>query len=587
MKPSAPTLLAAIPIAWAALPPRTVDLERHVASLLPEATVLYVEAPGARELFVDGLRHPLVATLLRSPVGELVRERTKVPPAMALGMLNLWAGRPVLPTLASMTEGGFAAGVVPRVGDEPEVLCIAARGDATVWREAVELAMTKIAEARGLPLDKVVPPHRRIRGMDVWLLGDSGALALEDGVFLASNDEETLRSMIDLGAAPEPGGLGARASFRAARPGTGADPFAWAWADLDGMQAAGMELEELREVAGAPGAHLALGSMVAVLASAREAVLELDVGADRIHVSLTGRGVEDGVGRELLAPLDGSAPPLPAGTPAEAARGVVYRDLAGLFRHRVELFPPEAQPRFAEAASNLALFFEGADVAEDVLPGIDPWIGFVAREVEFDRRAVPEVPLPAAAAVLRLREPDVLGPRLVTAFQSFLAILNVQAAQEQQPGLTLSLEMHGGRTITLGRFRTPAEDEGVDVRYNLVPACTVAGDAFVIGTHVALVRDVAAQLDAGELGEPPAGETLSISGPRLAEVVRANREALAMNAVLNEGKTEEEADADVAGILAVAEVVETLSVATSRPSADDLRVELSLALVVEPAEEDR
>lgn len=575
------TCVCAVPVALAAVPPTPADLRRDVASMMPASTLVYVEAPGLAELAELGLQHPLVATLLDSPLGDLIREQAKMSPEVALGMLNFYAGRPVLPAVAKLSADGVALGI--SLADGEPVFQLAARGDAATWEEVVELAMTKVAEAWGLPLDKVVPPHKEIRGVDVWVLGDTATIALDDGVFLASNREDALRQMIDLAAAEEAAGLAANPRFQRSREGRGSAPFLWSWVDLNGVEELGLGdgFQNLRAMATQPAPHFLLGSAIASLGGAEELTASLRMAGDSIELGLRGYGVDEGAGRAVLQPIGDAPPPLPRALPDEAARGMFYRDLAGLFRHRVDLFPSDVQPKFAEATTNLALFFGGADLSDELLPSLSPWIGVIARDAEFDEGAVPEIPLPSAAFLVRMAEPEVTGPQMVTAFQTFVSILNVNAAQEMQPSMMLQLAAHEGSTITFARFRTPKPDEGVDLRYNLVPACAQVGDTFVLGTHVSLVKQLVAQLSRGELeaaGE--SGDSLVLSGAQIAQAVRANEDALVMNSVLNDGKQEQRARQDVRGLILVAELIERLELTATRTAEDEVAVTLRLSLAV-------
>jgi len=575
------TGIGAVPVALAVLPPTPFDLERDVACVMPEGCLLYVEAPGFADLCDQGLEHPLLETLLASPLGGLVQEEVGMPLPFALGMANMYVGRPVLPSLAKLSTGGVALGVLPSGGPEPTA-CVVARGDAAEWEAVLELVMNKLADAQELPDDarrRVVQPHREVRGMDVWLLGDFGALALKDGLFLGATDEATLRRMIDLGAAEGLSGLAAREDFQAARQAYRSEAaFLWGWFDLDGLEAAMPgSLSELRGVPTQPGAQLVLGPALSNLGAARSGAAEVRFFGDRIELDLTGLGTPDGVAAALLPPAGQRPPALPAPLENETARGVLYRDLEAVFRDRVELFPVEAQPAFAEATSGFALFFGGQDLTDEVLPLLDPWIGLIARPVEFDERAVPEVPLPAAAVLLRTRDPERMGPQLVTAVQSLLAVLNIEAAQNQEPILTSSLELHEGIPITYGRYRTPDEGEGVDLRYNLEPACAMVGDTFVLGTHRGLVRELVGQLQRGET-VPQEFERLELSGPELCRVIDANEEALVLSAILEEGKTEDVARKELRELRLLMGLVEAVSLETSRPAERHLRASVTLHL---------
>src|SRR5262249_18584238 len=158
--------------------------------------------------------------------------------------------------------------------------------------------------------------------------------------------------------------------------------------------------------------------------------------------------------------------------------------------HRVDLFPADELPGFAKASSQLALFFGGRDFSEAILPHVSPWMTVVARPVEFDAKAKPEIPLPAAAVVLHVDQPDELGPVLVSAFQTAIGLINVDRAQKGLDALMLQLELVDDVQVTSAHFLAPHAGDGVDLRYNLAPACAMVGSALVVGTHSALVSQI-------------------------------------------------------------------------------------------------
>jgi hypothetical protein len=232
-------------------------------------------------------------------------------------------------------------------------------------------------------------------------------------------------------------------------------------------------------------------------------------------------------------------------------------------------------PGFSKASNDLAPFFGGRDLGEDVLPSLDPWLRVIARPVAFDDGALPEIPLPAAAIIARVRDPERMGPTLVSAFQTMIGIVNVDRAQKGLDSLMMQFEMAGGAQVTSARFLTPGEHDGVDLRYNLVPACALVGDAFVVGTHRNLVADLAEELARGPSGvSTTRAERLVLSAPALANALEANFDALVMNAVLKEGKTSERAEADLRGVLAILGLLDRARIEVRYP--DESRVSLAL-----------
>jgi len=563
--------------AWTALPraQADVDSEPDLAALMPESTWIYAEGPGLAGLFAGGLDHPLVARLLGSELGELFLAQAETSPEDALERVEERLGRSPLKALEAMTARGIALGVGYKRG-EP-VYAIAARGGepeemSAVLRDALGWA----AEQHGLERSQLIEPHGRIRGAGVWYLGDELTLALEGDLFLASNDEGRLRDMLDLGALEEAAGLASRPGFAEATRGVAGDELAWAWFDLAGLaQVAAEPVKNLRAATGNPGLQFLLGPVFCALGSGEAAYVELELDAERLALDVESFGVAAGVAQSVQLPLDARPPSLPSAKESDGARALVYRDLAGLFRQRTEMFPADVLPKFAEATSTLALFFGGADVTDGILPAISPWLGVIVRPVAFDEGATPDIPLPAAAIVARLEDAGRLGEQMFGAFHTLVGVINVEAAQNMQPQLIPKLELVQADQVLSAHYVEPAPGGGVDLRYNLVPAVALVDDAFVLATHRELAKELVGQLRRGEVEAPAGGgEHLSLEGAAAARVVRDNAEALAMNGVLNEGKTMEQASGEVRALASIADMVERLELFTQRPTAASLRVGL-------------
>jgi hypothetical protein len=258
---------------------------------------------------------------------------------------------------------------------------------------------------------------------------------------------------------------------------------------------------------------------------------------------------------------------------------VLHRDLAAVFRERAGLFPAEKLPGFAKATGDLALLFGGLDLGQDVLPGISPWVTLVAGRADFAPGTVPDQPLPAAAAILELREPERLGPLLVSAFQTGVGLANADREQKGLDPLLLELRLAGTETITTARFFAPRDGAGLDLRHNLVPACAWSGERFVVGTHASLVEElVRAGGGFADLGA--AVETLELGGDALAEVVDANREALVAREVLRRGRTREQAEED---LRLAASLLRSADLALEVEYRSESEIELRATLDLEPA----
>jgi hypothetical protein len=402
-----------------------------------------------------------------------------------------------------------------------------------------------------------------------------------------------LNEALDLADADQASGLPANETFAASlgsRAMARKRALAWAWADLAGMEQArartGSDLarvDRLREIAREPKAQWLLGPCLCAAATAKTWTATFGMSGDRVDLALEAQGIANGPLREVLP----HAPPPPLPSPSRGTAGVadvtLYRDAATLFAKRAELFPPDRTPAFAQALSQLALFFGGMDIAADLLPKLSPWVRVSVLYPEFAAARTPAMRLPGAVFVLAIDDAEKTGFLLEGAFQTAVGLTNVDRAQKGQDGLRLQMEQIGETQVSWAHYLGAKEGEPLDLRFNFEPACARVGETFVIGTHRALVADAVRALQArsSKPSSAPSGpllERVSLSGAPLADVLDRNREALIVQAVLNEGKTREKAESDIGGLISLARLVRLAELAIERPSDDVIRVAMSLQL---------
>lgn len=579
--------LAALPLVVLVFPrPKPIDPlapDRDLASLAPSDSRIFIEARGLCELAKVGLDHPLAKAVLGSPQIRGFFATAKIDPTNWIPALDRAAGFDVLPTVAKLSARGAALSIAYRRA-EPSVL-VELRGSdpEEVGHEVADL-LALVAKRVGAPgaFDK---PAAEVRGADVWRVGDKFAIARRDSILMASNDEAYLRDALELAADAKSVGLAGEATFRSANASRASGGFAWAFADLAAFDrlAADKQLrnsegfEKFRRAASEPAAQFLLGPGIAAACTAKIATLGLSLNGEDLRFALGADGI--GVGAASgLAPRAGELAPPEVGRDGAVAELVVYRDLATLFQKRAELFPPETLPGFAEATTNLGFIFGGMDVGEKVWPAFAPWMRVVAREVAFDANAKPEIPLPAAAFVARIRDVEHNGPLFVSAFQTMFGFLNVERAQQAKPPLVLHIEMQDGVQLNFAQLMPPRAGEGVDIGYNLEPACALVKDVFVVGTHKALVAQLVRELQSAKETTAPKSEHLAITGAAVAKALAPNLDAIAMNAVLKEGKTREQADNEAKLLVAIAELVDHLDLDVRYPNASSIAIELALDL---------
>lgn len=558
--------------------PDPLAAERDLASLVPANALVYAEAPALPGVLAQGLEHPLAKALLAGELGALIQQGTGKSASELVKLLDEQAGLAVLPTVAELAERGLALAVAYEK-EAPTWLLLARGADAAKQRELVASLLEAGAVKAGFP-GAFDEPGDEIAGADVWYVGGQLKLALRECLVIASNDGDLLRGALSLAANADQRGLAGTEPFTAAASERSGAHLVWAWAHLDGLEAYPKiaDTQALRAMLRDPAAQFLLGPGISALGSGAALTLSVDLEREDLHLSLRASGLDLGAAQALLPSSERVVLDL-AAHPNDVAHALVYRDGAAVFAQRVELFPAETLPGFAKASSDLALFFGGRDLAETILPRVSPWLRLVARPVAFDANARPEMPLPAAAFIVEVDDATELGPVLVSAFQTAVGLINVDRAQKGLDSMLMKLELVDDVQLTSARFAPPREGDGIDLRYNLAPACAMVGRAFIVGTHAALVADLARELRKSPGTVAVNHERLQLTGEALAEIVRTNFDALAAQAVLNDGKTREKAEGELRGLIGLLEVVATAGVHVAYPSAGAVQLDLTLDLV--------
>jgi len=574
-------LTALVPCVLAVAPVSAAQETGALANYLPRRTAFVLEAPGLTQLFEQGIEAPWIERVLASEVGAQLLANSPLEPDAAVAIADAYAGFPVLARAAALTRAGALLGVEPRRAGPTWMLAL--RGDAELWAATLELALTRFAPLLDIEVGEGgVQEHERIGTARVWNLSDKLSVALNAGDFLAAASRADLVEMLASYADAQES-IGARADYRRACE-RGAPGFARLWIDLERLEQRGAP-DELRQMISKPGVQFLLGSIPASIGTAKHVSAALSIDTQGLGLRITGFDA-NATARELMPQPAAVGPPPFVLDATDGGVAAVYRDLAGLFEQRADLFPAGVQPAFAEALSTLALFFGGADVSEEILPHLSPWIGLTLADAEFAAAAQPEVVLPAVALHVRLDDPERIGARLVGAFQTAIGIINVDGAQKMQPPLVLSMSLEGEVPLTSARFPDPESETGVDLRYNFVPACAVVGDQFVLGSHISLVRRVVQRLANGGPSDAPesTGEYLRIDTTTVARAISRNLDALVMNAVLNEGKERAQALLEFAFLRGVLGLLSEVRISTARTVDEVLALELHALWVTEDEE---
>ena len=271
--------------------------------------------------------------------------------------------------------------------------------------------------------------------------------------------------------------------------------------------------------------------------------------------------------------------------PGQIAALSFYRDLHQFYAAKDELFPDRTSGLiFFE--NMMGIFFSGKDLTNEVLAHTLPDIRVVVAQQRYDEQTgTPAMKLPGFAVIVQLRDPAKFELVAKEAWQKAIGLVNFTRGQKALPGLIIDSATHNDTTYTMSYFSLADEEnkDAVDVRFNFQPALAIAGDRLILSSTNALARDLidALKQQCQEGVTPVAGQhslAMVKSGP-LASILESNREALIRQNMVEDGKTREEAEQEVAGMMMVLKYVTDLQIeAGAREDRSDLTVKIKYEL---------
>lgn len=512
----------------------------------PAATIAWIETTEHAPLLLQGLEHPFVRRVLEHPLFLQQMERVDFDLAGALAAGEAVLGVSPLEILHGLTAGGVGLGLIGERGEEPRPFAVLRGGESDPFDDALE-TITGALTGFGVLEELDAGSAAEIDGA----VTEAWAFTSGQGILARSSETEIIAAMSrdDLAACLGLPGANKellRASARSRRT-PAHDTGTFAWLDLEAFDAMG-ELDDLRAIATDPGAHFLLGPVLTYLGRAATLEADLEVTEQAVTMELRGTTPDVGPGLATFPSRDRAKEPKPlTPSPNEVGRAQLHRDVGTLLASRAELFSPTKLPGIAEALAGIAIFTEGPDAADELLAALHPRMLLIAENVDFDDNAAPDVAFPAACIIVRLDDVKNNGRRLEGAFRKAVSVAGIENGMQGRVSHELGLELLGETVISTAILPAPGAADGVDVRYNLAPACAVVDDAFVLGTHHALVKSVTKRLVAGELADASRDilDHVSVDGPALARLLGANRDVLVMSAVLKDGKPRRRAELEI------------------------------------------
>jgi hypothetical protein len=544
-----------------------LGLAGQVAAQVPKAAawvgedaIAYVEVVSPSAL-LDRINDPRIQTVLeaspdykRAVGSPQLKEFYAVVQTVANELGTTWQKG-----LSDLTGDGAVLFVEGQKSPERVVLVVAARDPAVLERahsKILELAR-KDAKDKGKPEPAKEFDHE---GVKAYSLAPTEAHALVNGNLVVANGAQTLKVMIDRIKSGNTQGIVGNARWKARRLAAGTDALAFAFVRLDRLR----EIDPKKFGGGDgppnPGLLFLFGPWFEALRKADWISASVTWTDGKLAGDVAVGQPKDGYSKAMARylPPKGTGAPVaikPLGTIACIS---LWRDLSSIWEARSEIFPPEAQQGLAQLDTTAGTFFGGRDFGTGVLGAISSnWRLVIARQDFSKFDPVPDVKLPGFALLIDVKPDDKeFATRLMSAFQSFIGLANLGAAQSKAPPLMLGSESVEGVTISTSKFVVSKDapldpKQPVNQRFNFSPSATLVDNHFILSSSLGLAKDLvraiknpAAQLDATLQAEA--------NGEELAQLIEQNRKILVMNSMMSKGNDKSRSEAEVNSLMALA-----------------------------------
>ncbi len=221
-----------------------------------------------------------------------------------------------------------------------------------------------------------------------------------------------------------------------------------------------------------------------------------------------------------------------------------YRDIAGLWLAKEDLFEEKHIAELAQADSQFSTLFSGLDFGEEILGALKPGVQIIGSLQDFSKLKTPkpDIKLPAFAAVFQLKDPKKIQQRFKVGFQSVIGFTNIALSQQGQPQLDMETEKSkDAKIVTTTYMSDDASDKGL-INYNFSPSVAFVGDYFIISSTDQLARElVQIARKGGTKTAKNTNSAINIDGKALNKILADNRDSLVAQQMLEEGLDEKTA----------------------------------------------
>jgi hypothetical protein len=576
---------------------RPLGADKSAAELLPASTLFYAEIAQPQQLIAQVLDNPAFARLIASPQYQGVLDQPQFKQLVgAVKLVEERSGVKWRQALETITGGGLTIAIEPST----QAGVLLARSTDAKTTAAVRDALLGLAredaKAKGNP-DPV--NQTKYRELTAYKSGEN--TLVEMGPWLVSASKPGLAKMlVDAYLdGPAPGeSLAESEEFVEARAFGNADQHTgWAFVRLPPLRLLALQQPWMKPNAKSdnPGAELIFGGLMGVVQKAPYATMSIDASADGIKLAVAAPHDPEWVPAErqfYFAPADASGKVTGGAAKPFKPKGLAlsittYRDFGAMWQNGPDLFTEAVAAQMAQTDSGLSTFLGGKSFGTDVLPSFQPQFQFIVAAQDYARAGVPApgIRIPAMASVIRLKpeQANAVGLRkhLRVAFQSLVALGNLDGAAKNRPMLELGSEKRGAAEIHWAVYdqeqplkadaspaatgQAPAGAEPTakaepdaaapaktkdDIHYNFSPALAVAPDYLILCSTRELAQELVdlatADAQAGQAAATIAQNTLiEMDAGAIAGLLRDNREQFIAQNMLSKGHGHDAASAEI------------------------------------------
>lgn len=478
--------------------------------------------------------------------------------------------------LAKITGGGITFAVCP----DDIVLLIIDAEDEAMLKKAHEFFLN-IARNDGKGGEAA-----SVNGLTAWTFDGKEAHTIIGNRYISASKPEGLKKVLELRAGTATDNITSKAAYRAAKAAAKPDSAVTAFADLSLLKYIPEISALLNSSDTNPLAALAFAGILEALRDSNWLGLGIEVKDDGLvcTASVDGKADNPASLAAFALPKKPGLAALPnLSVPRRLAAMSLYRNLHEFYAAKDDLFP-ERTSGLIFFENMMGIFFSGRDLTNEVLTQTMPEIRLVLAQQQYDPAiGTPVVELPAFALVLKLKDPEQFDVVVEEAWQKAVGLINFTRGQQAMPGLIIDRPQQGDTKFTVAYFSSAeVEDKTkLDQRFNFRPSVAMPADYLVLSSTDGLARDLVDALNK-EAKEPPQPlgrnhSVVEIDADQVASILRANRTTLVRNDMIKKGTTQEQSEAGIDLMIALARLAKSLKLSIAQ-SSDLTQAQLELKL---------